>query len=132
MKISRNSWHYRAVDCFFSAFGISESLCLYFWQVVVSVILSVGIALMGVGVILSLLLLTVYPVAQLWLGTDPVTALSSGMWWCFLGLAFRQYLKEEDKLGKPLLEETEHESNSLLVQYLKAKKEKVCPTIEFE
>jgi hypothetical protein len=139
MKISKNSWHYKLVNAkvlgqsFYDGYEISHSLCLYFWQVVKSILLIVFLIVLGAGVGM----LVVYPAAGLvgWMVTGvyiqdatimigavvialacvPVTAIITAIIWI--------------KIDKML--RTNIPTPSLISSYIQAKKDKLCPVIEF-
>lgn len=140
MKVNKNSWHYKLLTenfCFISGWEewhISNSLCLYFWQVMFRLVSGLGLGLIATSplVFWGTLLLGLHPSDLVFFGrllvglgifvTFALTAVGA--------LASIVYAGEfiRDKL--PRKEYKEKESN-LFVEYIKAKKNKLCPIIEF-
>ena len=139
MKIKQSSWHYRAIEYF--NIEHSNSLCCYFWQTLFAILfLPVCIGTFFIAVAMVLLL------ASIGLVTLPLEVLgvislvdSSLRITSIFGLfaygaalfyvfekgkkAFFRYLRDADEEA-PINE-------SLFVAYIKAKKRKVCPIIEY-
>lgn len=114
MKISKKSWHYRWL-LFMNQYKIDnmpKSLCGYFWSLVIS--------LFGVPVFF----VAVSPVI---LFGCICAGLYYSYWWIV-----DKYKNHRDKKriarGEPVCK---HREPSLFRKWLKAKKEKVCPLIEF-
>lgn len=141
MNISKKSWHYKLVRS--TLYGkTSHSLCIYFWQVIISMIVVAGLAAVllcvGVGVlavIVALLAAIASPILVwafhiTWIPKELVGA-GCGLWGLGLGfaigMAFVWFMK---KKVQPKLKAMDEQPN-LLVEYLKAKKQKVCPQITF-
>jgi len=140
MKISKDSWHYRVCNSF--SWMPSTSLCLYFWQVVwasflnfilipVAVLLLVSLFLFGVPLILGSVLVrgfqeiafeNLHTMFYCW-GLGFLTML--GMIGCFV----MKMLYDEGMLWQR--EETVEKEPSIVVEWIKAKKRKVCPVITF-
>lgn len=138
MKVSTNSWLYRQADRF--NWQVSNSLCLYFWQVVWAVIFFwIILPILGTGA--AAFIFGVLPVAfgsglqflfQLELGNTEIQKYlwNLGMGYVAIIIIFSftsayWYWKECIRKEKPKKED------NLVVAYLKAKKRKVCPLIEF-
>ena len=121
MKISKQSWHYRLL--FKLDLKIPNNLCGYFWKVVrtilICVILSPLLVIAGVG------LLVVGGIV--WLGDR------YGWWKAIEAWQTRRYLRKvqakEDAKRKAT--EAPPKQPSLFVAWLKAKKQKICPLLEF-
>lgn len=141
MNISRDSWHYRFLN--FLGFRPSKSLCLYFWQVVlfapmVLLVRTVAIFFVSMaflGVFFLLLTPIWLPIVE-WdiFGNPSLTPeyfkhwLMPGMaslFWiaCLVALIHHRVKQRRKHSPKP---------DGLIKSYLKAKKEKVCPTIKFD
>lgn len=122
MNISVNSWHYKLIDFF----GMThpKSLCPYFWTVVWSVLLAA-----------ALLFALTYPIHQFFWGSDVLLSILSSVTWVLAGAWLRWVLYELDKLGEPIFKferkPRPHKEPGVLLSYLKAKKEKMCPRINF-
>lgn len=138
MKVSTKSWLYRQANWF--NWDISNSLCVYFWQVVWAVLFR-WLILPVFVVLITAFILGVLPVAfgsglqfllQLQLGS---TEIQKYLWSLGLGyavliliLSFTSaywYWKECIRKDKPKKPE------NLVIAYIKAKKRKICPIIEF-
>lgn len=145
MKVNKNSWHYKLLtgDIFgiqgVNSWNVSSSLCLYFWQVVF-MLLWKGVALFFLTpfVINSLLILPLASIFGL-ITTGVIVQGDTGLTVLVMeliviivfvivwaGLSLYTFLKDKTDLA----EVVEKEPN-LFVEYLKAKKNKLCPIIEF-
>lgn len=143
MKINRNSWHYKA-----AMFGqksrndIRENLCDYTEQVLWGMFgfafccVMAGVLVAGVGFMLLYLPVKAYLVVE-------------STWWLFtllphfvaIGLFSRAYYKEThvDDIPKAvrfLFKEVGWKANkgsspNIFIEYIKAKKSKFCPRLEF-
>ena len=127
MKIKRTSWHYK-ISTFWADSGREEkwddNLCRYFWGVVGVLFVSFlylcffGILIRAVGFIIHDYFTSPFFISI----TIMIAFILSSMIFPILAI---YYLRE--KIGKPL----EIPKANLLFEYLKAKKEKVCPLIEY-
>jgi hypothetical protein len=127
MKVSKKSWHYKWVDTVWVETYIphtGNNLCKYFWMLVWSITAPILIALFvcfilfGVGYTLfmdgihwgffnigiALFMLSLFII--------PIIAIS----------AFRKYISNDTAIHTP----------TLLSEFIRAKKDKVCPMIDFE
>lgn len=127
MEISRRSWHYRLVFALSADSGkvktdqgwilTPRSLCMYFWEVVMTLlvkvptmtIMALGFCIALVAVVLTVVVVVVFLVAVV-VAISPVILLITGI--CCLC---------QKLSGKPWL----------ITQYLRAVKEKVCPLISW-
>lgn len=131
MKISTESWHYKAID--YLNWDHSNSLCFYFWQAVGASLAFVGfgvVLLFLLGILLSfpgVIIASKYIVVHSWLYYFTWVSLSALFWIAIMG-AIVGFIKFVDFLShrKP------KESNNIVVSYIKAKKNKICPMIDFE
>ena len=141
MKISTQSWHYKMVNKIFNY--PSKSLCIYFWQIPYSAIVCAvcGIVMLTVivGMVGTVLVLLAQPVAlNIWHvpveDTLALGLLSTVVWGAvFKGLNEHFSAASWNKvLFKVKTKPRKEKKPSLLLAYLKAKKDKVCPLIEFE
>ena len=141
MKIKKDSFHYKVVavwsDC-----KPSTSLCLYFWQVVfLSVFLVTKMTIFGLvlvavaaaclffaGALIALPFGWLVSEVPPWYLSDSMVASANTVIWVLLlggcGLSLLVFLGALVKNSWKMPE--------LLKAYLKAKKEKVCPVLEFE
>lgn len=129
MKVRTDSWHYRMIR--FWGWRPSPSLCGYFWQAVFA-----SLSAFGMGSMLSLMAGTVLyafvvsPIAVYfsYFIHVPTDMLGRGL---FI-LAFELSIALVTSIGVYLGGRRRKPGRPALVgEYLRAKKEKVCPTIEF-
>lgn len=141
MKISTSSWHYKFLDegALSSHGALPTSLCPYFWTVVwrlfITFILSLFVGLLLTGAV-------VLPIHLLFLDMSLMRDTSlelfnvfGGISWVvgiggFLSFAIPEamdFVKDKVCDGKS----KKDRKPSLLWEYLKAAKSKVCPIIEF-
>lgn len=118
MKVSKTSWHYKVLT---GCTGIkpSQSLCVYFWQVMFATVFAAPILLMLLGVFLLMEGLKWLAVKSV----KPVTALGAWAW-----SLFPEKRQKQPNDPPPFSPPKEP---GLLRSWLTAKKEKVCPLIEF-
>ena len=145
MKVNKNSWHYKTITeetlgvggC--SQYFVSHSLCTYFWQVIASILLKGTLLLVILPAGLSLFV--TLPLISLvgWLVTGSLVEGDLGLiilfaevlavliWLIVIGVdilrnKFNDYRYVKESVDK---------GPSLVGQYIKAKKDKICPIIEF-
>ncbi len=134
MKINKKSWHYKAISKL--GFTPSKSFCMYFWQIpLIGMYLIVAIAI-GVLAICATLNAVLAPIAFMfaWDGYfelafegDRVGAeLLAGVVWFLYVLFGRAIYRHHHPVGFAKKEP------SIIVEYIKAKKQKICPILEFE
>ena len=116
MKIKRSSWHYK-ISCFGSCWNKDDNLCIYFWRLVGKVML-----VFFWVIIVCALIIVYFSIPQWILVTIVLIWLFSSIIIPYLTI---HYLR--DKVGKPI----EIPGESIMVEYLKAKKRKICPLIEY-
>ncbi len=126
MKIKRTSWHYRIID-FWADCGRGErrgdNLCIYFWRFMNGLFFSF-ISLGFIGVIVGAIsyLMHSYFTSPFFMSiTVMIVFLLSSI--IFPMLAILYFRKKVGIIEIP--------KSNLLFAYLKAKKEKVCPLIEY-
>ena len=127
MKINKNSWHYK-MNYEFSE-RLPKTLCSYFWTTVIRTLL----LLVFSAAILTTLIILISPLALLFDIKHPMQEVSFSIY----GLMFALFLclfigakVENYKRNKYLIRP--YKKPNILWDYLKAKKEKVCPFLEFE
>ncbi len=116
MKIKRNSWHYK-ISNWGSWGGRNDNLCLYFWRLVLKV-LFVVVCICAISGFIYLLCIDFYfrfawVVVLYFLFSVGVSVLA--VWFT------------RTQLGKS----PEIPGSNILIEYLKAKKAKICPLIEY-
>lgn len=144
MKVSRNSWHFRFNKEVGEAFGMGaypgKTLCSYFWGTIwnmvvmcfVAVLVWVFLVLMGIPVFaafginnLSIFLTaTLYPIAGMGL-VACVCCIGAGIIWLSDYLQDKRWQRQEAREQAGIVKRP-----NLVVEYIKAKKQKVCPIIE--
>lgn len=147
MIITTNSWHVKLHDRFYASYSRPRSLCAYFWKMVwVFFMCSVlagstifGLTVAGAGILEQFFVLST-PVG-LGLGfilglvtLALILAVAVGIVYCIMSLWAWYDLRKEEKewqLIKAKREGKEIKEN-IVIQYIKARKSKVCPVIHFE
>lgn len=155
MIINENSWHYKIYAAFNSTWNRPKTLCAYFWKTFIPVLAVsiVGFAtLAGAAIIGHEILIKFFIFSSLWtlvpasigigILTMSVMVLIAvgaviGPSWLLDKYNDRKYYKEIELIAqnqeriKNGLEPIERKK-SLIGEYLKARKEKVCPTLEYK
>lgn len=133
MIIKKSSWHYKMIEWF--GHTPSNSLCPYVRQILLGIALSVFMAAVAVAVFIVFVWNPLHVLAAL-MGIVSITPnqLMVGLigWavWALLGIFvgghwLRKWNRERNK-SKP-----EKEPN-LIMAYIKAKKDKFCPSLDFQ
>jgi len=138
VKLSMDSWHYRLCRQVFTY--PSRNLCIYFWQVPISAItmcacffVAVGMLLMGAGTLLLPVLPYLIPTPYgLTIAMGVLSLVVWAMAFDTINKVYRHkswnvtlFKIQSRRVPKP-------KKQILLLSYIKAKKAKVCPIIEFE
>lgn len=155
MIINENSWHFKIYATFNSTWNRPKTLCAYFWKTFIPVLAVsiVGFAtLAGAAIIGQEILTKFFVFSSLWtlvpasIGIGILTisimvliAVGAviGPSWLLDKYNDRKYYKEIELIAqnqeriKNGLEPIERKK-SLIGEYLKARKEKVCPTLEYK
>ena len=160
VNISKKSWHYRVARMILDGSSPSNSLCVYFWQVLFGVLFSAlvvafliaVVVVLGCGLIKILILLS-YPATWPYTDSSYVEGLISAALWVIVAVyclvnsrerfnkAYRD-MKYRDgylpwyfymiiKPNDAKVASTKRKEPNLLVEFIKAKKSKVCPILEF-
>lgn len=147
MKLSKNSWHYKLNKHVSNNYYIPpKSLCLYFWQTVGKMLALVvalgGVCLIGLGFLSIILFLqtgitgwVIWPEIIFELGavlTAVILFLSMMGGVIATTEGHMKVFPEWMKITRFKKHEQVEKKPSLVVEYIKAKKEKVCPYIEWE
>ena len=106
MQIATSSWHYRFLR--FTDSTIPHNLCCYFWMVVIKLVVAAAIIVCGVLLV------------PIWLPGLIIICVVA----CVgerLQLTYRRWVYSRPKERRP----------SLVMAWLRAKKDKVCPVLEF-
>lgn len=136
MILSRNSWHFKLASSVFTdtmwdaGYTGRISLCSYFWLVVLAGIVNLAaLACLAVAVICGVSIMVVAPIVWLFTGLAATQAGVGAIIWGVLASAtFCHYLEKWWKnrnRSKPAPKQS-----NILVEYIKAKKSKVCPIME--
>ena len=135
----KNSWHYKLNSHYFSNLNIS--LCLYFWKTGFSLLLTIAIGLLIIVGVIPFLLA---PILQFqWAFFEgPIAWMSIIIWAVFITLIIAALI--EDQRKKPIEERSpwfkfiskpgkykKQVTDTLLVSWIKAKKQKICPKISW-
>lgn len=155
MIINENSWHFKIYAAFNSTWNRPKTLCAYFWKTFIPVLAVsiIGFAILAAATIIGQEILTKFFVfsspwtlvpASIGIGilTISVMVLIAvgaviGPSWLLDKYNDRKYYKEIELIAqnqeriKNGLEPIERKK-SLIGEYLKARKEKVCPTLEYK
>lgn len=141
MNISKNSWHYRTIRNMNRQ--PSRSLCMYFWQVVFCslflYIIGPAVLFLGAVCIAGLLplviggLITHTPDSALfeWVSVVKCWSVGIGAVIVFFSVGWFAVALYNFTRGKISNYSVDKEP-SVLVSYIQAKKQKVCPVIEFK
>ena len=135
----KNSWHYKLNSHYFSNLNIS--LCLYFWKTGFSLLLTIAIGLLIIVGVIPFLLA---PILQFqWAFFEgPIAWMSIIIWAILIALIVAALI--EDQRKKPIEERSpwfnfifkagkykKQVTDTLLVSWIKAKKQKICPKISW-
>lgn len=147
MIINANSWHVKLHDRFYASYSRPRSLCAYFWKMVwVCFMCSVlagstifGLTVAGAGILEQFFVLSTPVGLSLGFILGLVTlalilAVAVGIVYCIMSFWAWYDLRKEEKewqLIKAKREGKEIKEN-IVIQYIKARKSKVCPVIHFE
>lgn len=145
MKVNMNSWHFRLVEGFLDG-DASRSLCVYFWQVAFRVIFLVvlGAALWSVFGLVAIAAATgngwISVTSPLWI-KGCVAAFGAFVVLAMFALCIVVITLVMFGISKSILvvgdlfsrwgDSKEEQEPGVFVSYVKAKKEKICPIIEF-
>lgn len=144
MEISRKSWHYRVVEDVYSV--PHQNLCIYFWQVASALVvraLHIGFLLFIACFVVMFFAVPITwgigelgwiePVVETEIAMVPIAIMSMAAV-AALGIFLMsciKYLIEEYQYKWKKKKLVAKEPN-LVVEYIRAKKQKVCPTLKFK
>lgn len=147
MIINTNSWHAKLHDRFYDRHSRPHSLCAYFWKMVwacfacavVAGSTIFGLTVAGVGVLEHFFVLSTPVLLSLGfvLGLVAIAliiALSIGLAFGAMNLHAWYDARREEKEWQRIQAEREgrETKENIVIQYIKARKSKVCPVIHFE
>ncbi len=137
MIIKTNSWHYKVLDAI--DISPSKNLCIYFWQVIISIMLLIAVSLI-LSCIAAMIIYTIliYPIVGWWYPNIPLAFLSAILW-MLIGFGLLKLKRNLIQFNRPdwdvciIPEGTLSETpfSRVICAWIKAKKEKVCPKITF-
>jgi hypothetical protein len=125
MKISRQSWHYRLSKGNYFLYGEPANLCHYFWRVVWHLVRWPLVAAVVIGLLVgTLLFCRSYPekACQIALAAASIAGIIVGLFLLSLIIVTAVFVAAGMKWLR----------GTLLFQYLKACKQRICPLIEYE
>lgn len=147
MIINANSWHVKLHDRFYDRHSRPHSLCAYFWKMVWACFMCsvlagstiFGLTVAGVGILEQFFVLSTPVVLSLGfiLGLVAIAliiALSIGLAFGAMNLHAWYDARREEKEWQRIKAEREgrETKENIVIQYIKARKSKVCPVIHFE
>ena len=146
IKLKRNSLVYRYINLGTSRFSPREpkSICSLFWAVVFATIAYICKTFIVTILILWAAWFVLYPILQFFVPMDQetmeFTATGSMLLWIFIGIGAFAYARQEMPNTLVIFRVGDNESTSegeekrpnWFFEWIKAKKRKVCPLIEWE
>ena len=118
MEVSRDSWHYRYLT--FLHWTHPRTLCPYFWKVVWALVIAGAVPVLLLSLAGTLLWYHIWAPFYI-LGAFVVVVL----FW--LGIAWLAMYLEDVRPWQKITK-----SDNLTVEFLRAKKNKLCPTLTFK
>ena len=147
MIINTNAWHAKLHDRFYDRHSRPHSLCAYFWKIVWACFVCAvfigstvfALTVAGAGVLDQFFVLSI-PVGLglgfiLGLATLAlILAVAFGLMYGLMNLWTWYDLHKEEKEWKRIKAEREgrETKENIFIQYIKARKSKMCPVIHFE
>ncbi|ABX11076.1 hypothetical protein EpJS10_0090 [Escherichia phage JS10] len=147
MIINSNSWHVKLHDRFYDRHSRPHSLCAYFWKMVwacfacavVAGSTLFGLTVAGAGVLEHFFVLSTPVLLSLGfvlglIAIALIIALSIGLALGAMNLHAWYDARREEKEWQRIQAEREgrETKENIVVQYIKARKSKMCPVIHFE
>ncbi|UOL48645.1 hypothetical protein [Pseudomonas phage Astolliot] len=144
MEISISSWHYRVVKSVYDS--AHNSLCVYFWQVVSALIVRafhIGFLLFMACFVIGFFAVPITwglgelgwiePVVPREIAAVPLVIITIAVIAALLIFLLNgtRYLFDEYQYKRKKKKRVAKEPN-LVVEYIRAKKQKVCPTLKFK
>lgn len=147
MIINANSWHVKLHDRFYDRHSRPHSLCAYFWKMVwacfacavVAGSTLFGLTVAGAGVLEHFFVLSTPVLLSLGfvlglIAIALIIALSIGLALGAMNLHAWYDARREEKEWQRIQAEREgrETKENIVIQYIKARKSKMCPVIHFE
>jgi hypothetical protein len=118
MEVSRSRWHYRYLD--WLGWAKPTSLCPYFWKVVWAIFLT------GIAPVVLLSIAGVMAWYHIW-GPFVFIGVCALVVLFWVGIAFAAIYLEDAKPWRKITQ-----SDNLTVEFIRARKNKLCPTLTFK
>lgn len=136
MKINKKSWHYQLQRNFGIRLEYCKiSLCGYFWSTVFCLLIC---ALLMVMIVPAIMVLSILP-SSFFIVKEPSLINVSGFLHIyilsFLWYMYRfesEYYQVHREKKRSIKKNCPKKEPGLLISYIRARKEKICPLIEFE
>jgi hypothetical protein len=142
MNISKRSWHYRYMDRLGFDVRGTHSLCIYFWKLVFALTIPpICMAVCALAVLFFVLGVVALPLHMIGLidlkllpaGISVALAPCGFLGWIgiifFLTCVLSKYAYERSIARRN--SKTEPQEPNVFIAYIKAKKQKVCPIIDY-
>lgn len=139
LRINRNSWHYRLWSVGRPSNHKPRNLCRYFWYCVFVSVLGLVISGLAFGGLVGLIYLIATNPTEFAIGTGMlilIVGVAAGSVWMIQKMIARKREREEERrrriregLEPPPVPKPPKEP-SVLLAFLKAKKERYCPLIQ--
>ena len=125
VRINTSSWHYRLI--YNSDFRVPGNLCAYFWKVVFLVVwYIVASVVVFIGVFAALMAMLL-PLFGVYIGAGLIATV---VLYVMLGSILIDLYRETDHYRARATNSTA--DANIAIEWVKAKKNKVCPMLEFE
>ena len=138
MKIKRDSRYYKIMKTIYEPYGLPQNVCQLFWGTLFfSVLVLVGVPFLLMLVLTISYLMLILPF-EMWgitnfglVTVDNATAFLSMFWWVVAGwISIGVYRHSDNYPAKQKSTDNDHTPN-IVIEYLKAKKQKLCPLVEY-
>lgn len=131
MKINEKSWHFRLLQqtCYSKARRYQNnggSLCGYFWSVVWELVCLASMAFLMLG---ALWIFVYQPISYIWAPDDDKFVIVM-IWAILLGVGAASFVGVYIHKKLPKKDKNKTKEPNILVEYIRAKKQKFCPIIE--
>ena len=135
MRINKNSWHYRLIQ--FADKIPSKNLCMYFWQVIGC---SFMFLIMSIVIAAALTLIPLSMFGPIFMALSSAIEVFGIILWMITGFISLGFAKDwvltnpKHWLSRNIWKRKEHVKDkepNIVFEYIKAKKRKVCPPLEF-
>ena len=118
MQVKRSSWHYKISNLFCSWEKLNDSICIYFWRLIGTILF------LSFAVFFFSVLIYTWFIEPLWISN---TIAASFVFLSFILPFFAIYYLRSWRGDLS----TELPYENIIVEYIKAKKNKICPLIKY-